>query len=964
MSNKVLLKKSSVLGKIPAEADLDYGELALNYADGLLYFKNSSNQILSFSAGGVSLTATQTLTNKTLTSPTLNTPSINGGNISVGNGTLIVPFSASPSQTDTASLVYDSGVGTLTIGTGSGRKTFVELTASQTLTNKTLTAPSLGNSVLTGTLTANLTVSQTFTVTVAGGVFAIDGVSTPILSFVRTGVYTFNQSAASNSGHQLAFKDGSGALYTTGVVTTGTPGSAGAQTVITVASNAPADLRYYCVAHGNSMGNTIGVTAPSTTTGTNNQYLRSTGSGVAWATLPAAYSLPEATTSILGGVIVGSGLSVSSGTISTNFDGAYGSLTGTPSLSTVATSGSYADLTNKPTLFSGSYADLTNKPTIPSAIFSTVAVAGQTSISAGSSTATLNIAAGTGITLSTTPGTNTLTINGTSSLTAATTTTLGGVIIPAVGTSGLTNTSGTIGLATATTTQLGGIKVDGTSITIADGVISATAVTPTASTLAGTTLASNVVNSSLTSVGTLTNLTVTNPITGSITGNAGTVTNGLYSTGSYTNPDWIASLAAAKITGLAASATSDTTNAANILTGTISSNRLPTATTTVLGAVKIDGTSITITNGVISAVAAVGAAAAGQLTGTTLAANVVNSSLTSVGTLTNLTVTNPITGSITGSAGSVTAANIVGTIPTTSLPKATTGALGAVRVDGTSITIDSNGIISSTGGGSGSAGTGTINAGSAGNLGFYASSSTAISPISSLNWNSGTSTLSLTGTLSATTISGSLNASNLTGQIASARLPFASTSNVGAVKVDGSTITIDGNGVISSTSSGGGGGSGSVTSITPGTGLYSNTNGAYSNDPITTTGILSIDTSIVVTKDLTQTLTNKTLNSPTITGYILANGTTGSAGQVLTSAGGANVFWSTPSGGGGGSYTLPIASSSVLGGIKIGNGLTVGGDGTVTVTNASGSTASGVVPYDFGYITETIMTMQDHGSIV
>ena len=37
------------------------------------------------------------------------------------------------------------------------------------------------------------------------------------------------------------------------------------------------------------------------------------------------------------------------------------------SLATVATSGSYNDLTNKPTLFSGSYDDLTNKPTIPSA---------------------------------------------------------------------------------------------------------------------------------------------------------------------------------------------------------------------------------------------------------------------------------------------------------------------------------------------------------------------------------------------------------------------------------------------------------------------------------------------------------------------------------------------------------------------------------------------------------------------
>jgi len=442
MSNKVLLKKSSVLGKAPETSDLDYGELALNYADGFLYFKNSNNVIQSFAAynsATVTLTATQTLTNKTLTSPTLNTPSINGGTVSLSSGTLVVPVSASPAQTDTGSIAYDSGFGVLTIGTGSSRKQIVDTSTSQTLTNKTLTAPSLGNSVLTGTLTANLTVSQTFTVTVVGSVFVIDGVSTPILSFVRTGVYTFNQSAASNSGHQLAFKDGSGASYTTGVVTTGTPGSAGAQTVITVASNAPADLRYYCIPHGNSMGNTIGVTAPSTTTGTNNQYLRSTGSGVAWATLPAAYSLPEATTSTLGGVIVGSGLSVTSGTISTNFDGAYSSLSGKPTFATVATTGSYSDLTSTPNLFSGAYADLSGKPTIPSAIYSAVAVAGQSTLTAGSSTATLTLAAGTGISLTTNTGTGTLTITGTSSYTlpATTTTTLGGVIIPAVATSGI-----------------------------------------------------------------------------------------------------------------------------------------------------------------------------------------------------------------------------------------------------------------------------------------------------------------------------------------------------------------------------------------------------------------------------------------------------------------------------------------------------------------------------------------------
>lgn len=89
MSNKIILKKSSVVAKVPLTSDLEYGELALNYADGKLYFKNSSNAINSFSANidlsaYATLTGTQTLTNKTLTSPAISSPTITGNVIATG----------------------------------------------------------------------------------------------------------------------------------------------------------------------------------------------------------------------------------------------------------------------------------------------------------------------------------------------------------------------------------------------------------------------------------------------------------------------------------------------------------------------------------------------------------------------------------------------------------------------------------------------------------------------------------------------------------------------------------------------------------------------------------------------------------------------------------------------------------------------------------------------------------------
>lgn len=52
MATNIKLKKSSVVGRIPGTSDLEYGEVAINYADGRLYYKTAGNAISYFSDKG------------------------------------------------------------------------------------------------------------------------------------------------------------------------------------------------------------------------------------------------------------------------------------------------------------------------------------------------------------------------------------------------------------------------------------------------------------------------------------------------------------------------------------------------------------------------------------------------------------------------------------------------------------------------------------------------------------------------------------------------------------------------------------------------------------------------------------------------------------------------------------------------------------------------------------------------
>jgi len=132
----------------------------------------------------------------------------------------------------------------------------------------------------------------TYTVTVATGTnqysanvnkFYINGKVSPVLQLQEGNTYIFNQDAGSNAGHPLRFSatangtwgtppggtEGTGVEYTTGVTTSGTPGTATAFTQIVVAPvrtlGAPT-LFYYCTNHS-GMGNTANTVSP--TSGTN-----------------------------------------------------------------------------------------------------------------------------------------------------------------------------------------------------------------------------------------------------------------------------------------------------------------------------------------------------------------------------------------------------------------------------------------------------------------------------------------------------------------------------------------------------------------------------------------------------------------------------------------------------------------------------------------------------------------------
>ena len=204
---------------------------------------------------------------------------------------------------------------------------------------------------------------------------------------------------------------------------------------------------------GNTISKTYAKSASLATVATSGSYEDLTNK----PTIPSEYTLPTASSSTLGGVKVGSGLAISSGTLSVSSapsaTKAEKDASGNVITSTYAKASSLAAVAT-----TGSYTDLTNKPTIPAAY----------TLPTASSSTLGGIKVGTGLSISNGVLSNSYSYT----LPNATSSVLGGI---KVGT-GLSVSSGVLSIGTATSSTLGGVKI-GSNLSISSGVLSV----PTAS---------------------------------------------------------------------------------------------------------------------------------------------------------------------------------------------------------------------------------------------------------------------------------------------------------------------------------------------------------------------------------------------------------------------------------------------------------------------------------------------------
>jgi hypothetical protein len=206
MANKVQLKKSSVAARVPLTTDVDYGELALNYTDGKLYYKKSDGTTIDYfpsvayvpllSGSYANPTWITSLDSSKLTG-TIDNARLNGGTYSIN-------------VTGTAGAIAWSGVtGKPTTLSGYGiTDAYSSSNPSGYITSAALSSYlPLAGGTLSGTVTLN-----------SGRIYATSAAST--LTYGAPVHIRDNEANGSNSSYaSIAFSSGPGADFSIGKYT-------------------------------------------------------------------------------------------------------------------------------------------------------------------------------------------------------------------------------------------------------------------------------------------------------------------------------------------------------------------------------------------------------------------------------------------------------------------------------------------------------------------------------------------------------------------------------------------------------------------------------------------------------------------------------------------------------------------------------------------------------------------------